>query len=88
MDNPQANKSQKYQYGNISLPATVHSGTCGIISIAYFLAFTPKTQKSPKITQKLPRILKKCQNFPKFVKIVKIAQKMLSKLPKKRDKKC
>ena len=41
----------------------------GIIFIAYFLAFTPKTQNSPKITQKLPKILKKCQNFPKFVKI-------------------
>ena len=61
-----------------------------IIFIAYFLAFTPKTQKSPKITQKLPRISKKCQNFPKFVKIVKIAQKNVKviKITKKNVKNC
>ena len=79
MDNPKTDKTQKYQYGNISLPAN------GIIFIAYFLAFTPKAQNSPKITQKLPNILKKFQNFLKFVKI---AQKMskLSKLPKRLSK--
>ena len=69
MDNPKTDKTQKYQYGNMSQPAD------GIIFIAYFLAFTPKTQNSPKITQKLPNILKN----------VKISQNLskLSKLPNK-----
>ena len=62
---------------NQKLPIWKHFSASyyGIIFIAYFLAFTPKTQNSPKITQKLPNILK---NF-------KISQNLskLSKLPNK-----
>ena len=76
MDNPKTDKTQKYQYGNIPLPAN------GIIFIAYFLAFTPKTQNSPKITQKLPKNIEKMSNLPKKCKSYQKFQKNCQKLLK------
>ena len=74
------NKMQLMQQLSLIIlrPTKPNMETLGIIFIAYFLAFTPKTQNSPKITQKLPNILKNVKISQNLSKLAKLPNKCQS----------